>query len=74
MVHSSMKAMGTKRTPEEIIGDIEAVIGKESTLLMPALTYENGTVFDSEKSEPCVGLMAKTFWRMPKVFRSINPT
>lgn len=74
MVHSSMKAMGTKRTPEEIIGDIEAVIGEEGTLLMPALTYENGTVFDSEKSEPCVGLMAKTFWRMPNVFRSINPT
>lgn len=74
MVHSSMKAMGTKRTPEEIIGDIEAVIGKEGTLLMPALTYENGTVFDSEKSEPCVGLMAKTFWRMPNVLRSINPT
>lgn len=41
---------------------------------MPALTYENGTVFDSEKSEPCVGLMAKTFWRMPNVLRSINPT
>ena len=74
MVHSSMKAMGTKRTPEEIIGDIEAVIGKEGTLLMPALTYENGTVFNSEKSEPCVGLMAKTFWRMPNVLRSINPT
>ena len=36
MVHSSMKAMGTKRTPEEIIGDIEAVIGKEGSLLMEA--------------------------------------
>ena len=66
MVHSSMKAMQTKRTPEEIIGDIEAVIGEEGTLLMPALTYENGPVFDSDKSEPCVGLMAKTFWRMPR--------
>lgn len=32
MVHSSMKALGTKRTPEEIIGDIEAVIGEEGTL------------------------------------------
>lgn len=74
MVHSSMKALGTKRTPEEIIGDIETVIGEEGTLLMPALTYENGSVFDSEKSEPCVGLMAKTFWRMPNVLRSINPT
>ena len=50
MVHSSMKAMQTNRTPEEIIEDIEAVIGEEGTLLMPALTYENGPVFDSEKS------------------------
>ena len=78
MVHSSMKAMQTKRTPEEIIGDIEAVIGEEGTLLMPALTYENVTsenpVFDSGETEPCVGLMAKTFWRMEGVLRSINPT
>ena len=78
MVHSSMKAMQTKRTPEEIIGDIEEVIGEEGTLLMPALTYENVTsenpVFDSGETEPCVGLMAKTFWRMPNVLRSINPT
>lgn len=49
MVHSEMKAMQTKRTPEEIIGDIEAAIGEEGTLLMPALTYENGSVFDSKK-------------------------
>ncbi|MBD5146997.1 MAG: AAC(3) family N-acetyltransferase [Ruminococcus sp.] len=78
MAHSSMKAMQTKRTPEEIIGDIEAVIGEEGTLLMPALTYENVTsenpVFDSGETEPCVGLMAKTFWRMEGVLRSINPT
>ena len=78
IVHSSLKAMQTKRTPEEIIGDIEAVIGEEGTLLMPALTYENVTsenpVFDSRETEPCVGLMAKTFWRMEGVLRSINPT
>lgn len=74
MVHSSMKAMNTKRTTEEIIEDIEAVTGEEGTLLMPALTYENGTVFDSGKTEPCVGLLPKTFRRMPNVLRSVNPT
>lgn len=74
MVHSSMKAMNTKRTPEEIIEDIEAVTGEEGTLLMPALTYEGGTVFDSGKTEPCVGLLPKTFRRMPNVLRSVNPT
>lgn len=78
LVHSSMKAIQTKRTPEEVIGDIQAVIGKEGTLLLPALTYENVTpenpVFDSGKTEPCIGLLPKTFWRMPDVIRSVNPT
>ncbi|MDE6593706.1 MAG: AAC(3) family N-acetyltransferase [Oscillospiraceae bacterium] len=78
LVHSSMKAMQTKRTPEEIIGDIEAVIGEEGTLLMPALTYENvnaeNPVFDSDTTEPCIGLLSEVFWRMPGVVRSVNPT
>lgn len=78
LVHSSMKALGTKRAPEEIIDDIQAVLGGEGTLLMPALTYENVTpespVFDSETTEPCVGLLPKTFWKMPDVLRSVNPT
>ncbi|MBD5081815.1 MAG: AAC(3) family N-acetyltransferase [Ruminococcaceae bacterium] len=78
MVHSSMKALGTKRKPEEIIEDIQAVLGEEGTLLMPALTYENVTpenpVFDSEKTEPCIGLLPRVFWKMPDVVRSLNPT
>lgn len=78
LVHSSMKALGTKRRPEEIIEDILAVLGEEGTLLMPALTFENVTpetpVFDSEKTEPCVGLLPRVFWRMPDVLRSVNPT
>ena len=78
LVHSSMKAMQTERTPQEIIGDIQAVIGREGTLLMPALTYDNVTpenpFFDSDKTEPCVGLLPRTFWRMPDVIRSVNPT
>ncbi len=78
MVHSSMKALGTKRTPEEIIRDIEDVLGAEGTLLIPALTYENVTpeqpVFDSGLTEPCIGLIPKTFFHMDGVERSINPT
>ena len=78
LVHSSMKAMQTERTPEEVIGDIQTVIGGEGTLLMPALTYANVTpeapVFDSGKTEPCIGLLPRTFWRMPGVIRSVNPT
>ena len=78
LVHSSMKAMETQRGPEEIIGDMQAVIGEEGTLLMPALTYDNVTaenpVFDSDQTEPCIGLLPRTFWRMPGVVRSVNPT
>ena len=71
LVHSSMKAMRTERTPEEVIGDMQAVISEEGTLLMPALTYENVTpenpVFDSELTQPCIGLLPETFWRMPEL-------
>ena len=78
LVHASMKALGTSRTPEEVINDIQDVLGEEGTLLFPALTYENVTaeqpVFDSRTTEPCVGLLARTFWRMPGVERSVHPT
>ena len=78
LVHASMKALNTARTPEEIIEDIQQVLGGEGTLLFPALTYENVNreqpVFDAETTEPCVGLLAKTFWKMPGTERSIHPT
>lgn len=78
LVHASMKALKTARTPEEIIEDIQQLLGAAGTLLFPALTYENVNrehpVFDSEATEPCVGLLPRTFWRMPGVERSVHPT
>lgn len=78
LVHASMKALKMARTPEEIIEDIQQVLGEEGTLLFPALTYENVNrehpVFDSEAAEPCVGLLPRTFWKMPGVERSVHPT
>lgn len=78
LVHASMKALGTARTPEEIIEDISQVLGEEGTLLFPALTYENVNqeqpVFDSERTKPCVGLLPRTFWKMQGVERSVHPT
>lgn len=78
LVHASMKALKTARKPEEIIEDIQQVLGKEGTLLFPALTYDNVNrehpVFDSEQTEPCVGLLPRTFWKMPGVERSVHPT
>ncbi len=78
LVHSSMKALETERTPEEIIDILEEVLGEEGTLLMPALTYENVTaeqpVFDSAATEPCIGLLPRVFLHRPGVERSVHPT
>ncbi|MCH5286606.1 MAG: AAC(3) family N-acetyltransferase [Christensenellaceae bacterium] len=78
LVHASMKALNTARTPEEIIEDIQQVLGGEGTLLFPALTYESVNsdqpVFNSETAEPCVGLLPSTFRKMPGVERSVHPT
>lgn len=78
LVHSSMKAMGTRLTPEEVLDALENTLGEEGTLLLPALTYENVNaahpVFDSDKTEPCIGLLPRVFCRRPDVERSVNPT
>ena len=78
LVHASMKALNTARTPEAIIEDIQQVLGGEGTLLFPALTYDNVNreqpVFDSETTEPCVGMLARTFWKLPGTERSVHPT
>lgn len=78
LVHSSMKALGTELSPEEVLDCLESVLGKEGTLLLPGLTYENVTpeqpVFDSAVTEPCVGLLPRVFFRRPGTQRSVNPT
>lgn len=78
LVHSSMKALGTKLSPEDVLDGIEGVLGEEGTLLLPALTYENVTpehpVFDSGNTEPCIGLLPRVFFRRPGVERSVHPT
>lgn len=77
LVHSSMKALGTKLSPEEVIDVLQEAVGESGTLLMPALTYENvcgeHKVFDSGTTPPCVGLLPTVFWRQPGVERSLHP-
>ncbi len=36
LVHSSMKALGTKLSPEEVIDVLQEAVGESGTLLMPA--------------------------------------
>ena len=77
-VHSSMKAIGTPLPPEAVLETLYEAVCPGGTLLLPAFTYETVTpetpVFDSRESEPCVGLLPRTFFRMPGVVRSIHPT
>ncbi|MCL2015112.1 MAG: AAC(3) family N-acetyltransferase [Defluviitaleaceae bacterium] len=78
LVHSSMKALGTKRTPLEVINDLITAVGDSGTLLMPALSYKYVTAenphFSVAKTEPCVGLIPKTFFYMDGTIRSVHPT
>lgn len=78
LVHSSMKAIHTSLSPEDVIDVLQEAVGPEGTLLIPALTYNNVTednsVFDSKMTVPCIGLIPRTFMSLPGVVRSENPT
>jgi len=78
LMHSSMKSLNTNLTPSEFLGELTNVITNEGTLLLPALTYESVTsenpYFSINESEPCVGVLPKTFMYMDNVIRSMHPT
>jgi len=73
-----MKALGTDLTPEGFLFELMDAITNKGTLLLPALTYETVTLehpyFDIKESEPCVGILPKTFLKMDGVKRSMHPT
>ena len=78
MAHSSMKALHTDFTPECFLNELMSALTVEGTLLLPALTYETVTpktpYFSVVDSEPCVGLLPRTFCKMDGVVRSMHPT
>ena len=78
LMHSSFKALGGGFTPEAFLLELMAAITNDGTLLLPALTYETVTfehpVFSIVESEPCVGILPKTFAKMDGVVRSMHPT
>ena len=78
LMHSSMKALHTDLTPGDFLLELMNVLTEEGTLLLPALTYETVTIdnpyFSASESEPCVGILPRTFIKMENVFRSMHPT
>jgi len=78
LIHSSMKALNTDLSPEAFLYEVMSALTNDGTLLLPALTYESVTsdnpVFSVLESEPCVGILPKTFLHMPGVVRSLHPT
>jgi len=76
LMHSSMKTLKTELTPEGFLLELMEALTDTGTLLLPALTYESVTLdhpfFSVTESEPCVGILPKTFMRMNGVERSIH--
>jgi aminoglycoside 3-N-acetyltransferase len=78
LMHSSMKALLTDLTPESFLLELMLALTEEGTLLLPALSYETVTLenpyFSMIYSEPCVGMLPSTFFKMEGVIRSLHPT
>lgn len=81
MVHSSLRSLGyVEGGPEAVIGALMDVLGPEGTLLMPSFNHGGpfapggAGIFDPRETPTINGRIPDTFWRMPGVLRSLNPT
>jgi aminoglycoside N3'-acetyltransferase len=81
MVHSSFKSLGNvEGGPKAVIEAILDVITPEGTLIMPSFNhggpFNEGKAgyYDPNTTRTCNGIIPDTFWRMPDVFRSLDPT
>ena len=80
LMHSSMNALQTDKSPIDFIKDIISVISLEGTLLLPAFTYKyvnaKRPYFKVSETEPGpgIGIISRYFFRMQGVSRSLHPT
>ena len=81
MVHSSLKSFGwVEGGAEAVIQALMDLVGEKGTILMPSFNHgapfgEGGEgTFDPRKTPTSNGRIPDTFWRMPGVSRSLNPT
>lgn len=75
LVHCAFsKVRPVEGGPEGLIAALQAALGPQGTLVMPAMTEDDEHPFDPRQT-PCIGLgvVANTFWQLPGVLRSDSP-
>lgn len=75
LVHSSLSSMGyIPGDAETVIQGLLTALGPKGTLLMPALSSKDASVFDVVRSPTWTGTIPETFHTRPGTSRSIHPT
>jgi aminoglycoside 3-N-acetyltransferase len=81
MVHSSLKSFGyVQGGAQTVIAALMEALTPEGTLLMPSFNHEapfrpgGPGYFQPEETPTTNGAIPDAFWRMPGVYRSLNPT
>lgn len=79
VAHSSLSSLGNFSNRAQIVVDaLLEVLGKEGTLLISALSYENVTkenpAFNVNTTSSCVGWLSEYFRNLPDSRRSLHPT
>lgn len=81
MVHSSLKSFGyVEGGPAAVVEALMEIITPQGTLMMPSFNHgtafrDNGPGYYDPLTTPTTnGAIPNTFWKMPDVYRSLNPT
>ena len=75
LVHTSFsKVAPIKGGPLELIAALQTAVGSKGTLVMPSMSDDDHSPFDPKKTSClAMGVVADTFWRLPRVLRSNSP-
>ena len=75
LVHTSFsKVAPRKGGPLELIAALQTAVGSKGTLVMPSMSDDDHSPFDPKKTSClAMGVVADTFWRLPRVLRSNSP-
>jgi len=79
LVHASLRSLGkVDGGAEAVINALLHVLGKQGTLLLPALSFKtvgiDSPFFDVHKTPSCIGALPEYFRQREGTIRSIHPT